>query len=120
MLRNKFYHNYEDALAKYGYTVDDYGYVWDADGNQAAGEDNYGNVQSKDPNVTDICRAADTEKTKAKPKARAKAVKKDDTADLEIVRARDENGHFIADDPSTPDVNEAWVVKTVKKAVQKK
>jgi len=120
MLRNKFYHNYESALAKYGYTVDDYGYVWDADGNQAAGEDNYGNVQSKDPNVTDICRAADTEKTKAKPKAKAKAVKKDEKESLEIVRARDENGHFVADDPSTPDVNEAWVVKTVKKAIKKK
>jgi len=26
----------------------------------------------------------------------------------EPVRARDENGHFIADDPSTPG-NEAWV-----------
>ena len=25
------------------------------------------------------------------------------------VRARDEHGKFIADDPSTPDVNEAWV-----------
>ena len=24
------------------------------------------------------------------------------------VRARDEDGHFVADDPSTPDVNEAW------------
>jgi hypothetical protein len=36
-----------------------------------------------------------------------------------MVRARDENGHFIADDPSTPDVNEAWVVKTVKKVVKK-
>ena len=23
-------------------------------------------------------------------------------------RARDEDGHFKADDPSTPDVNEAW------------
>ena len=39
--------------------------------------------------------------------------------ELEMVRARDENGHFIADDPSTPDVNEAWVVKTVKKVVKK-
>lgn len=27
------------------------------------------------------------------------------------VRARDENGYFKADDPSTPDVNEAWVTK---------
>lgn len=25
------------------------------------------------------------------------------------VRARDESGRFIADDPATPDVNEAWV-----------
>jgi len=38
----------------------------------------------------------------------------------EVVRARDEKGHFIPDDPATPDVNEAWVVKTVKKAVKKK
>ena len=34
-------------------------------------------------------------------------------------RARDENGHFIADDPNT-EVNEAWVVKTIKKAVKGK
>lgn len=26
-----------------------------------------------------------------------------------IERARDELGQFISDDPSTPDVNEAWV-----------
>jgi hypothetical protein len=26
----------------------------------------------------------------------------------EPIRARDDNGHFIADDPSTPE-NEAWV-----------
>ena len=26
----------------------------------------------------------------------------------EAVRARDDKGHYIADDPSTPDVNEAW------------
>ena len=117
---NKFYHKYQDALEAKGYRVDEHGYVWDERGNQAAGEDNYGNVQSKDPNVTDICRAADTEKTKAKPKAKAKAVKKDEKESLEIVRARDENGHFVADDPSTPDVNEAWVVKTVKKAIKKK
>ena len=38
---------------------------------------------------------------------------------LEEVRARDENGHFIADDPSTPE-NEAWVEKTSKKASFKK
>lgn len=38
--------------------------------------------------------------------------------ELEMVRARNEEGHYIADDPAT-EVNEAWVVKTVKKVVKK-
>ena len=38
--------------------------------------------------------------------------------ELEMVRARNDKGHYIADDPDT-EVNEAWVVKTVKKAVKK-
>jgi hypothetical protein len=37
-----------------------------------------------------------------------------------LVRARDEKGAFIADDPATPDVNEAWVKKAVKKVSRKK
>lgn len=42
------------------------------------------------------------------------------------VRARNEDGHFLADDPSTPDVNEAYVSgkapkkKTAKKKTAKK
>ena len=47
-----------------------------------------------------------------------KAVPKTEES-LEMVRARDENGHFIADDPDT-EVNEAWVVKTIKKVTKKK
>jgi hypothetical protein len=35
------------------------------------------------------------------------------------VRARNEGGHFIADDPSTPE-NEAWTTKVVKKVTRKK
>ena len=31
-----------------------------------------------------------------------------DEARVEAERARDEDGKFIADDPETPDVNEAW------------
>ena len=97
--------------------------MWDSTGNQAAGEDNYGNVQSKDHNVTAICQEAEAAMTET-PKPRAKkATKKEEPKHeetLEMVRARDENGHFIADDTSTPDVNEAWVVKTVKKAIKKK
>jgi len=39
--------------------------------------------------------------SKEAPKKRGKASKK--------TRARTEEGHFIADDPSTPDVDEAYV-----------
>jgi len=43
------------------------------------------------------------EETKPAPKKRGRkpAAKK--------TRARNEDGHFVADDPSTPDVNEAYV-----------
>ena len=46
--------------------------------------------------------------------------------ELNGVRARNEDGHFVADDPSTPDVNEAYVggkkpkKKTTKKTTTKK
>lgn len=53
-----------------------------------------------------------------KPKKKAKKKKTEET-ELVMERARDENGHFIADDPDT-EVNEAWVVKTIKKVMKKK
>ena len=71
----KFYHKYEKALEAHGYRVDEHGYVWDAMGNQSAGEDNYGNVQSKDANVTAICTAAQAEMDKPKPKPKPKPKK---------------------------------------------
>ena len=43
----------------------------------------------------------------------------DNTEEKIMVRARNSNGHFIADDPDT-EVNEAWVVKTTKKIAGKK
>ena len=36
------------------------------------------------------------------------------------VRARDEEGQFVADDKSTPDVNEAYTEVRVKKSTKKK
>ena len=36
------------------------------------------------------------------------------------VRAKNKKGRFVADDKSTPDVNEAYVTKTVKKKAVKK
>jgi len=72
----KFYHKYQTALEDAGYRVDENGYVWDAMGNQSAGEDNYGNVQSKDANVTEICRLAEIELSKPKPAPKKAPAKK--------------------------------------------
>ena len=38
---------------------------------------------------------------------------------VEKVRARNTDGTLRGDDPSTPDVNEAWTTKLVKKAVKR-
>ena len=74
----------------------------------------YGEWQTKDPAVLDFIAGNDKPKKKAAPKKKAKVEE-----ELVMERARDENGHFIADDPET-EVNEAWVVKTVKKVMKKK
>lgn len=55
----KYYDKYKKQLNAAGYTIDNDGMVWDVNGNQAAGEDRFGNVQSKDPNVTQICKDAE-------------------------------------------------------------
>ena len=60
----------------------------------------------------------DKPKKKAAPK-KTKAKAKVEETELVMERARDENGHFIADNPDT-EVNEAWVVKTIKKVLKKK
>ena len=73
----------------------------------------YGEWQTKDPAVLDFIAGQDKPKKKA-PKKKAKVEE-----ELVMERARDENGHFIADDPDT-EVNEAWVVKTIKKVTKKK
>tara|TARA_Y100001937_G_C7083814_1_gene314324 strand:- start:525 stop:815 length:291 start_codon:yes stop_codon:yes gene_type:complete len=41
------------------------------------------------------------------------------TATVKAVRARNKKGHYIADDPDTPE-NEAWTTKIVKKVKGKK
>jgi len=110
----KFYEKYKDVLEANGYTVEADGCVRDSMGNQAAAEDAYGNVQCKDPNVTELCRQAE-----AKPAAKKKVTKKaasvvDEEMEEVAVRARNEKGHYIKDDPDTPE-NEAWTTKIVKK-----
>ena len=73
----------------------------------------YGEWQTKDAAVLDFI--AGQNKPKKKPAKKKAKVEEE----LVMERARDENGHFIADDPDT-EVNEAWVVKTIKKAVKGK
>ena len=111
----KFYEQYRDVLEANGYTVEESGCVRDSMGNQAAAEDAYGNVQCKDPNVTELCRQAEAKpvtKKKAKTKKAASVV--DEEMEEVTVRARNEKGHYIKDDPDTPE-NEAWTTKMVKK-----
>ena len=74
----------------------------------------YGEWQTKDPAVLDFIKSQDKPVKKATKKKAAPVVEET----LEMERARDENGHFIADDPTT-EVNEAWVVKTVKKVIKR-
>ena len=79
-------------------------------GDVLAGKDPYGGHYVNDSRIQDIL--------SKKPSAVKKIVRKakkivETTTELEMVRARDKNGHFIADDPDT-EVNEAWVVKSKK------
>lgn len=60
----------------------------------------YGRWEYKDREVADFLNSLEEPK-KEEPKE-------------ELVRARDEDGKFIPDDPATPE-NEAWVKKVVKR-----
>ena len=114
----KFYEKYRDVLEANGYTVDDQGCVRDSMGNQSAAEDAYGNVQCKDPNVTELSRQAEAKpaakKKKAAPKKAEPTPEPEEEMEEVTVRARNEKGHYMKDDPNTPE-NEAWTTKMVKK-----
>jgi len=67
--------------------------------------DPYGEFHYSDDEMAKvICKAMQAEEAKPVVKAEPKKV-----ATKKKKRARDEEGHFKADDPSTPDINEAWV-----------
>lgn len=74
--------------------------------------------------MTSSVRAKMAQVEKEKKVARREAmanpeIAKDPEVATEMVRARNDQGHYIADDPSTPE-NEAWVEKPKKKAAPKK
>lgn len=74
----------------------------------------HGEWHTKNPAILEFINNNDKPVKKAPTKKKAEVAE-----ELVMERARDENGHFIADDPDT-EVNEAWVVKTAKKVLKKK
>lgn len=100
---------YEKILNAAGFSISEET-VRDAMGNSVAGVGGYGDVWYKSEAVETIVSSPAPKPKKDKAKSK----------DVELVRARTPSGHFIADDPSTPDVNESLVVKTVKKVKGKK
>jgi len=105
--------DWKDELEKCGYIVTP-DTITTKRGDVLAGKDPYGGTFVSDSQIQDILRNKPTVIKKA-----VKKVKKVAEAATELVmeRARDKNGHFIADDPNT-EVNEAWVVKTKKKTTK--
>jgi hypothetical protein len=93
------------------------GYVVTADqvttkrGDVLAGKDPYGGYYVNDSMIQDIVSKKPNIKKQVKKTVKKVAAK---ATELVMERARDKNGHFIADDPTT-EVNEAWVVKNKKK-----
>jgi len=66
--------------------------------------------------VQDIKRAA----LLAERERNRKALEAVSELEMEVVRARNAKGHLMADDPSTPDINEAWTTRPKKKVTRKK
>ena len=74
--------------------------------------------------MTSSVRAKMAQVEKEKKIARREAIAnpeiaKDPEVVTEMVRARNDQGHYIADDPKT-EINEAWVEKPKKQAAPKK
>ena len=85
-----------------GFVVQDDNTVLGPNGQPAAGMDAYGQLWFKEEGIEAICNTVDVP-----------------VVEEELVRARNENGHFIKDDPET-EVNEAWTTKIIKKIRPKK
>lgn len=82
--------DYKEVLEKSHYSVTE-NTVYSPQGQPIAGVDAYGQVWYKDLFVEEVCKQ-----------------------EVEVVRARDSKGHYIADNPNTPE-NEAWTTKKKKK-----
>jgi len=84
----------KSSLEAKGFVVQDDNIVLGLNGQPEAGMDAYGQVWFKDETIEAICNS----------------VVIADPVETELVRARNNKGHYIKDDPTT-EVNEAWTTK---------
>jgi len=98
--------DWQKELEKHGYVVTE-DTITTQRGDVLAGKDPYGGHYISDSRIQDIVSKKPSVKKQVKKAAKKVAAK---ATKLVMERARDKNGHFIADDPNT-EVNEAWVVK---------
>ena len=90
---------HKDALMKIGYGISR-DQVINSRGDVVGQCDPYGGFICDVKEIMDI--VCPPKKVKPNTNLSAKPKKK------KYVRARDEDGHFVADDPETLDINEAW------------
>ena len=114
------FNNKEKELNAAGYTIAG-GQVLDASGGPVAGEAAYGDVWYADEHVEAIM-SGEVMVTVTEETTIVDAADKPEAKDyeVEVVRARNDKGQLVGDDPSTPDVNEAWTTKVKKKITRKK
>jgi len=122
------FNNKEKELNAAGYTIAG-GQVLDASGGPVAGEAAYGDVWYADEHVEAIMAGevmpSLTTTTAGSASNQAMVTVTEETTivepeETEVVRARNAKGQLVGDDPSTPDINEAWTTKTKKKIKGKK
>ena len=99
----------KSILEAKGFVVQDDNTVLGPNGQPAAGMDAYGQVWFKEEVIEAICNSIVEEEA-----ATLDALAAAEPVETELVRARNESGHFIKDDPDT-EVNEAWTTKVIKK-----
>ena len=104
--------DWQSELEKHGYVVTE-DTITTQRGDVLAGKDPYGGTYISDSRIQDI---VSKKATPVKATSKKKVIAEEE---LEMVRARDKDGKFVPDNPDTPDVNEAWIVKTVKKVTKK-
>ena len=121
------FNNKEKELNAAGYTIAG-GQVLDASGGPVAGEAAYGDVWYADEHVEAIMAGEVmpilTTTTAGSVSNQAMVTVTEEIPIEEIkaklVRARNAKGQLVGDDPSTPDINEAWTTKIKKKIKGKK